>query len=166
MLATLANPITAAAIARPMSSPLTPRRTGAIAGTAREGAAAVAVVVRVVVVVAVPGRVAVAGAAGAAVAGLGGVGAPGAAVAGAAPGAAGAPVPGTLGNLIVAVGFGGVGRLMRTVSFFGWTFDGSGLGGTPPPGTFGVLSAIVFRQCKLGLPSRTVKRYSRANWTP
>jgi hypothetical protein len=77
-------------------------------------------------------------------------------------GAAGA-VPVTLGNLIVAVGFGGVGRLMRTVSFFGWTFAGSGLGGTPPPGTFGVLSAIVFRQCKLGLPPRTVKRYSRAN---
>ena len=116
MLATLANPMTAAAIARPMSSPLTPRRTGAIAGTAREGAAAVAVVVRVVVVVAVPGRVAVAGAAGAAVAGLGGVGA---AVAGAVPAGAAGAAPGTLGNLIVAVGFGGVGRLMRTVSFFG-----------------------------------------------
>ena len=118
MLATLASPIMAAAIARPISSPLTPRRTGAIAGTARAGAAAVVVVVRVVVVVAAAGRVAVAGAAGAAVAGLGGVGAAGDAVAGAAAAAAGA-APGTLGNLIVAVGFGGVGRLMRTVSFFG-----------------------------------------------
>jgi hypothetical protein len=154
--------MTAAAMASPMSSPLTPRRTGAVAGTAREGAAAVVVVVRVAVVVAVPGRGAVAGAAGAAVAGLGGVGAGGAAAAEAAAGAAGA-APGTLGSLIVAVGLGGVGRLMRTVSFFGWTFAGSGLGGTPPPGTFGVLSAIVFRQCKLGLPPRTVKRYSRAN---
>jgi hypothetical protein len=151
--------MTAAAMASPMSSPLTPRRTGAVAGTAREGAAAVVVVVRVAVVVAVPGRGAVAGAA---VAGLGGVGAGGAAAAEAAAGAAGA-APGTLGSLIVAVGLGGVGRLMRTVSFFGWTFAGSGLGGTPPPGTFGVLSAIVFRQCKLGLPPRTVKRYSRAN---
>jgi hypothetical protein len=46
-----------------------------------------------------------------------------------------------VGNLIVAVGFGGVGKLMRTVSFFGWTLEGSGLGGTPP-GIFGVLSAI------------------------
>ena len=40
------------------------------------------------------------------------------------------------------VGFGG--RLMRTVSFFGWTFAASGgLGGTGAPGVIGLLSAIV-----------------------
>ena len=145
MLATLASPSTAAAIASPISRPLTAtaRRTGAVAGTARP---AVAVVVVVVVVrVAVPvagaaGRVAVAGAAGAAVAGLGGVGAGAPVDAGAAVPVAGAA--GTAGNLIVAVGLGGVGKLIRTVSFLGWTFAASGRGGTPPGGTFGVLSAI------------------------
>jgi hypothetical protein len=146
MLATLASPNTAAAIARPMSSPLTPRRTGAVAGTARAAVVVVVVVVRVAVPVAgAAGRAAVAGAAGAAVTGRGGVGAAGAPVAAGAavlPVAA-APVAGTAGNLIVAVGFGGVGKLIRTVSFFGWTFAASGLGGTPPGGTFGVLSAIV-----------------------
>jgi len=36
------------------------------------------------------------------------------------------------------------GRLMRTVSFFGCTFEASGgLGGIPPPGVMGLLSAIV-----------------------
>jgi hypothetical protein len=118
MLATLASPNTAAATANPMSRPLTPRRTGAVAGIARAGAAALVVVVRVVVVVPVAGRPAVKGADGAAVAGLGGIGAPDALVAGAPPAVAGPP-PGTVGNLIVAVGFGGVGKLIRTVSFFG-----------------------------------------------
>jgi hypothetical protein len=47
------------------------------------------------------------------------------------------------GILIVgeAVGFGG--RLMRTVSFFGWTLpDSEGLVGTAPEGGLGVFSAI------------------------
>jgi hypothetical protein len=46
-----------------------------------------------------------------------------------------------VGNLIVAVGLGG--KLMRTVSFLGCTFAGSGgFGGTGPPGGFGMFSGI------------------------
>jgi hypothetical protein len=40
-----------------------------------------------------------------------------------------------------AEGLGG--RLMRTVSFFGWTLPVSFLGGTAPAGTLGMFSAIV-----------------------
>jgi hypothetical protein len=55
--------------------------------------------------------------------------------------------PGNVGSLIVALGFGG--RLMRTVSFFGCTFDGSGgFGGTGPLGIFG-WSAINLLICYL-----------------
>ena len=44
--------------------------------------------------------------------------------------------PGKVGSLIVALGLGG--KLMRTVSFLGWTFEGSGgFGGTAPLGIFG-----------------------------
>jgi hypothetical protein len=51
------------------------------------------------------------------------------------------PPGGKVGNLIVAVGFGG--KLMRTVSFFGCTFAASaGLGGIPLGGGFGLFSAI------------------------
>jgi len=40
------------------------------------------------------------------------------------------------------------GRLMRTVSFFGCTFEASGgLGGTGAPGVIGLLSAIVVACC-------------------
>ena len=39
-----------------------------------------------------------------------------------------------------AEGFGG--KLIRTVSFFGWTFPVSFLGGTAPLGTLGMFSAI------------------------
>jgi hypothetical protein len=49
----------------------------------------------------------------------------------------------SVGNLIVGaeVGFGG--KLMRTVSFLGWTLAASaGFGGKVPPGVVGVLSAI------------------------
>lgn len=68
--------------------------------------------------------------------GGGTAGATGAAAAGALP------AGGTLGNRIVgeAVGFGG--KVMRTVSFFGWTLASAGLGGTAPPGVFGMFSAI------------------------
>jgi hypothetical protein len=62
---------------------------------------------------------------------------------GAAAPAVGAPGA-SVGNLIVGaeVGFGG--KLMRTVSFFGWTLDASaGLGGNAPPGVE-MLSAIFF----------------------
>jgi hypothetical protein len=34
------------------------------------------------------------------------------------------------------------GKLIRTVSFFGWTFPVSFFGGTAPAGTFGMFSAI------------------------
>jgi hypothetical protein len=56
----------------------------------------------------------------------------------------GAGPPGaSVGNLIVGadVGFGG--KLIRTVSFFGWTLAPSaGLGGNEPPVGMGVISAI------------------------
>jgi hypothetical protein len=39
-----------------------------------------------------------------------------------------------------AEGLGG--KLIRTVSFLGWTFPVSFLGGTAPLGTFGMFSAI------------------------
>jgi hypothetical protein len=58
------------------------------------------------------------------------------------------PVAGMVGSLIVAVEVGLGGRLIRTVSFFGWTLaasdglGGGGGGGGVLPGTFGVLSAI------------------------
>lgn len=93
-------------------------------------------------------------------------------VAGAATGAAaevvlggGAPV-GNVGNLIVgeAVGFGG--KLMRTVSFLGWTLAASaGLGGTAPEGKLR-LSAIIFctvqarvgeNSCQILIPLRQKK---------
>ena len=72
----------------------------------------------------------------------------GPAAAGAAAGAAGAGVAAAtaagVGILIVgaAVGFGG--KLIRTVSFFGWTFpDSDGFVGVAPPGRFGVFSGII-----------------------
>ena len=52
------------------------------------------------------------------------------------------PPGGKVGNLIVGAAEGFGGKLMRTVSFFGWILEVSGLGGSPPPGTFGILSAI------------------------
>lgn len=93
-------------------------------------------------------------AAGAAVAGadepaVGGRGAPGAAGDAVAPGEEGAdgtdgPPEGSVGSLMVGDDVGLGGRLMRTVSFFGCTFEASGgLGGTEPPGVMGLLSAIV-----------------------
>jgi len=39
-----------------------------------------------------------------------------------------------------AVGLGG--KVIRTVSFFGWTLPVSFFGGTAPPGKFGMFSAI------------------------
>ena len=82
---------------------------------------------------------------------LGGT-APGGFGAAAAAGGGGGAAAGSVGNLIVAeaVGFGG--KLMRTVSFFGWTLASEGLGGTGAPGTLGVFSAINVYRTKLGLP--------------
>jgi hypothetical protein len=48
-----------------------------------------------------------------------------------------------VGNLIVGAAEGLGGKLMRTVSFLGWTFPVSFFGGTAPPGVFGMFSAIV-----------------------
>jgi hypothetical protein len=41
-----------------------------------------------------------------------------------------------------AEGFGG--KLIRTVSFLGWTFPVSFFGGTAPPGALGRFSAIKY----------------------
>ena len=78
----------------------------------------------------------------------------GAAVAGAAEAATGAgagidggaegPPGGKVGNLMVGAAEGLGGKLMRTVSFLGWTFEPSGFGGSAPPGMLGLLSAIIF----------------------
>lgn len=130
MLTTAPMATTKAAIARPLSSPLTAAAlagagVGAFGFGAVEAAADVAgraVVATVVAGLGAPGAADAggrdAGALGAGVGGLnaeGGGGAPPAAKFGAA-GTAGPPV-GNVGNRIVAVGLGG--KLMRTVSFFG-----------------------------------------------
>src|SRR6185295_12338555 len=68
-----------------------------------------------------------------------------AAVCAGAGGAVGTPVGppgGSVGNLIVGAAEGFGGRLMRTVSFLGWTFPVSFFGGTAPPGVLGMFSAI------------------------
>ena len=96
------------------------------------------------------------GAAGAgATADRGAVAAAGAAAAGA--GAAAAP-GGSVGNLIVGAAEGLGGRLIRTVSFLGWTFPVSFFGGTAPLGTFGMFSAITLRDFSLNWLSDAVKR--------
>ena len=107
---TAARAARAATIARPLSKPPMPARTGAptvaagrwvgrAAGTEVAGAAAAAA-----------RGAEVAGAAGAAVAGAGN---------GAEPGAAEGPPGGSVGNLIVGAAEGFGGKLMRTVSFLG-----------------------------------------------
>ena len=78
----------------------------------------------------------------------------GAAVAGAAAGRGArgvreGPPGGNVGNLMVGAAEGLGGRLMRTVSFFGRTFESDGLGGTAPPGKLGMLSAINLFDAKL-----------------
>jgi len=58
-------------------------------------------------------------------------------VGGGAPGA-------SVGSLIVGADVGLGGKLMRTVSFLGWTLEASaGLGGIAPPGDVGIFSAII-----------------------
>jgi hypothetical protein len=49
-----------------------------------------------------------------------------------------------VGNLIVGAAEGLGGKLMRTVSFLGWTLPVSFFGGTAPPGVLGMFSAISF----------------------
>jgi len=125
-------------MANPWSNPLKLRAIGAIgrgAGAA-EGLAGAGAAMRV---------------AGAPAGGVGGAGAREAAAAGAAaadvelaPADAGTPGA-SVGSLIVGAEVGLGGRLMRTVSFLGWTFAASaGLGGSAPPGDVGIFSAISF----------------------
>ena len=52
------------------------------------------------------------------------------------------PPGGSVGNLMVGAAEGFGGRLMRTVSFLGWTLPVSFFGGMAPAGTFGMFSAI------------------------
>jgi len=127
-------------MAKPLSNPLKPVTTGATIGRgAATGAADLATVAGVE-------------RAGAAAAG-GGVGGAGALEAGATAGATatgaaepmlgGGPPGASVGSLIVGADVGLGGKLMRTVSFLGWTFEASaGLGGSAPPGGVGTLSAI------------------------
>lgn len=129
-----ARPITAAAMASILSSELIVLIsviTGAGRGAAGAGAMA--------------GREAAAAAVGAAVArGAAGAGAACAAAgAAAADGAGPAAAPGgRVGNFIVGAADGFGGKLIRTVSFLGWTLPVSFLGGTAPLGTLGMFSAI------------------------
>jgi len=70
-----------------------------------------------------------------------------AALAGAEPVATGAPAGppgGSVGSLIVGAADGLGGKLIRTVSFLGWTLPVSFFGGTAPIGTLGIFSAITF----------------------
>ena len=59
-----------------------------------------------------------------------------------------------MGSLIVGAADGLGGKLIRTVSFFGWTFPVSFFGGTAPLGTLGIFSAITltFTQATVGPP--------------
>jgi hypothetical protein len=52
------------------------------------------------------------------------------------------PPGGKVGSLMVGAAEGFGGKLMRTVSFFGWTLPVSFFGGTAPAGTFGIFSGI------------------------
>jgi len=151
-----ASPTTAAAMAKPISRPLTVffaddaggRGAGAAERAAGAGAATPAEEGGRATAAPLAPEVGGTGGAGEAEAGRAGAGAAGAAAAegGGALGAAdggGGPPAGRLGNLMVADEEGLGGRLMRTVSFLGWTLAASpGLGGTGPAGMFGVFSAI------------------------
>jgi hypothetical protein len=134
--------MTAAAMARPTSKPLT-RFTGGAAGRAGADAGAA---------LGAPLGGPATRAPGAPGGGAGGAGRPegGGAPAG-VPGevtlAGVDPLAGIVGNLIVAVGFGG--KLMRTVSFLP-----TGFGGTGAPGGLGTFSAIqncLYFQAKVAL---------------
>jgi hypothetical protein len=135
-----------AAMANPLSSPVMPRATAGAAGRgAGAGAAGLAVVAGAAFAGAgVAAATATAAAGAPAAAGAAALGAAGAAAAA----AVGAGAPGAkVGNLIVGADVGLGGKLMRTVSFLGWTFEASaGLGGTAPP-SGEMLSAIIVSCC-------------------
>ena len=62
--------------------------------------------------------------------------------AGAAEAAPVGPPGGSVGSLIVGATVGLGGKLIRTVSFLGWTLPVSFFGGTAPAGLLGIFSAI------------------------
>lgn len=137
---TAASPRIAAAIARPLSNPLT---VGALA-TATDGRGATTVAVGLAAAGAAEAVAAGAGrAAGAAAVPIAGAGA---AAGGAPPG----PPGGSVGSLMVGAAEGLGGRLIRTVSFFGWTLPVSFFGGNAPPGDgiLGTFSAIKYQFSK------------------
>ncbi len=139
--------MTAAATARMVSRGLLTGTATAEGWAGRGGAGAAA---RVTVAgAAAPIRGAAGTAAGAAVADNAG--------AGAAVEAAAGPPGGRVGNLMVGAAEGFGGKLIRTVSFFGWTFPVSFFGGTAPAGMFGMFSAINQVTVKLKSASQSVK---------
>jgi hypothetical protein len=138
--------MTAAAMASPLSNPVKPTATGIMGRGTAEGAGAGLTEVAGAAMRA--GAAPEAGGAGGAAA-LDGAGTPTTVAAGAAEPMAGGGVPGAkVGSFIVGAEVGLGGRLMRTVSFFGWTFAASAdLGGKAPPGDIGLLSAIISLFC-------------------
>src|SRR3954452_17278260 len=62
---------------------------------------------------------------------------------GAADGPPDGPPGGSVGSLIVGAAEGFGGKLIRTVSFLGWTLPVSFFGGTAPPGMLGISAIIV-----------------------
>jgi hypothetical protein len=80
----------------------------------------------------------------------------------AAAGAADGPPGGRVGSLIVGAAEGFGGKLIRTVSFFGWTLPVSFFGGIAPPGVLGMFSAIIDRiKIELVLTSVNVQNPNR-----
>ena len=63
-----------------------------------------------------------------------------------APGPPAGPPGGSVGSLIVGAAEGLGGKLMRTVSFLGWTLPVSFFGGSAPPGPGGMFSAITINR--------------------
>ncbi len=122
--------MTAATIARTLSKPLTPAMIGAGESEGR-GAAGAAEAAGRDAMGAGPEVRGAAAATGAAAADGGG--------AGAAPEG---PPGGSVGSLIVGAAEGLGGKLIRTVSFLGWTLPVSFFGGTAPVGMLGIFSAI------------------------
>jgi len=144
---TASTPTIAAAMARMVSNVPRPGRAAATGAAAARGAGAAAE----------EGRAAAAGAAAVARgAGAGAAAADGAEGAGAGPPVG--PPGGKVGSLMVGAAEGLGGKLIRTVSFFGWTFPVSFFGGSAPLGIVGIFSAIKVKfQFKLKLPFGSVK---------
>src|SRR5947209_1023950 len=120
-------------MARTTSSMPTACGRGAVAGAGRGAAAGAGR--GAATGAAAPARVVVGGAAGAAALGIG-IGAP--------AGPAVGPPGGSVGSLMVGAAEGLGGKLMRTVSFLGWTLPVSFFGGIAPLGIPGMSAIIQF----------------------